>query len=913
MDNDKYIGRLLDNRYEILEVIGVGGMAVVYKARCHRLNRLVAVKILKDDYSQDDEFRRRFHAEGQAVAMVSHPNIVSVYDVSTSNDADYIVMELIDGISLKQYMEKKGVLNWKETLHFAIQIGKALEHAHSRGIVHRDIKPHNVMVLKNGSVKVADFGIARVMSESNTLTREALGSVHYISPEQAKGGRVDNRSDLYSLGVVMYEMMCGRPPYNGESPVAVAIQHINGGAAMPSTINPNIPGGLEQIIMKAMAHEPAERYDNAAAMLYDMDEFRKNPTILFDYNIPPTDAVIAIQNPGTGTAARTGAAAAGAARTVTNTGARSGGEAAGTGPVSTGSRGTGPIGTGNRGTGPINTGSRGGNETGNAGARGTGPIVTGPRTGGRTTADRVTSERSRANGGAGARRTPGGSDQEAVRRRAAAGAAGLAGDGSARRRTQNTGRRDQQDDESRAATIAVIACSAVAVIALIIFLIVLITGGLSGNDRDMIVIPDFLGHEYTQVQADYAYNTNIHIKLNSETGYSYSSEYAKGTIMAQTPEGGKEYAKGTVVYVTVSLGEEPENVVMENHIGKSESEVRGYLDALQLDLSVEVMPEPNKDVEEGIVLRTDPVEGERLSKGMVVTLYVSAGPEVVEIDMPNLADKTADEAKNWLNKQYLDLEIKVEEEDNLEVEEGKVLRTKPAAGEKIKTGDTVILYVAIGLKTELMPKVSGMTFDQAKSTLQQLITDLNLKIEQVEEFDENTEVGKVIRTEPAFNENVKTGDTVKIFVCTAKTAKMPKVVGMNVEAAKVKLEEVSGFTKVTVEYKTSDKTKDTVISQSVAESTELELDKEIVLVVSSGTKSVKQIFALWEEGAGGDGEPTEYVAVIKNANTGEKVFEQTLKTDQMTVELTVTGYGVMEFVFEADGIEMSRYKIDFDK
>ncbi|HIT33545.1 MAG TPA: Stk1 family PASTA domain-containing Ser/Thr kinase [Candidatus Faecousia intestinigallinarum] len=292
MDTDKYIGRLLDNRYEILEVIGTGGMAVVYKARCHRLNRLVAVKILKDEYSQDEEFRRRFHAEGQAVAMLSHPNIVSVYDVSTSLEADYIVMELIDGISLKQYMEKKGILNWKETLHFAMQIAKALEHAHSRGIVHRDIKPHNVMVLKNGSVKVADFGIARIMSKGNTLTKEALGSVHYISPEQAKGSRVDNRSDIYSLGVVMYEMMAGRPPFDGESPVAVAIQHINGGAPLPSTLNPNIPGGLEQIIMKAMAHDPNDRYDSATAMLYDMEEFRKDPAIRFQYDTGDMDAAL---------------------------------------------------------------------------------------------------------------------------------------------------------------------------------------------------------------------------------------------------------------------------------------------------------------------------------------------------------------------------------------------------------------------------------------------------------------------------------------------------------------------------------------------------------------------------------------------------------------------------------------------
>ena len=306
MNMDQYIGRLLDNRYEILDVLGTGGMAVVYKARCHRLNRLVAIKILKDEFSRDEEFRRRFNAEGEAVAMLSHPNIVQVYDVSSTDAANFIVMELIDGISLKQYMEKKGVLNWKETLHFGMQIAKGLEHAHSRGIVHRDIKPHNVMVLKNGSVKVMDFGIARVMSKTNTLTKEALGSVHYISPEQAKGGWVDNRSDLYSLGVVMYEMMTGRPPYDGESPVAVAIQHINGGARKPSDLNPNIPAGLEQIIMKGMALDTKDRYPSAGEMLKDMEEFRKNPMILFPYGGVKV----------TGEAAKVGAAAAATGRTT---------------------------------------------------------------------------------------------------------------------------------------------------------------------------------------------------------------------------------------------------------------------------------------------------------------------------------------------------------------------------------------------------------------------------------------------------------------------------------------------------------------------------------------------------------------------------------------------------------------------
>ena len=201
---DQFIGKMLDNRYEILEKIGTGGMANVYKAKCHLLNRLVAVKILKNDLAQNEEFRRRFNAESQAVAQLSHPNIVSVYDVSRGGDTEYIVMELIDGITLKQYMEKRGQLNWRESLHFITQIMRGLSHAHSRGIVHRDIKPQNVMVLRDGSVKVADFGIACLENSAQTLTQEALGSVHYISPEQARGDRTDARSDVYSAGGVLY-------------------------------------------------------------------------------------------------------------------------------------------------------------------------------------------------------------------------------------------------------------------------------------------------------------------------------------------------------------------------------------------------------------------------------------------------------------------------------------------------------------------------------------------------------------------------------------------------------------------------------------------------------------------------------------------------------------------------------------
>ena len=281
---DKMIGKMLDNRYELLDVIGSGGMAVVYKAKCHRLNRLVAVKVLKSDLAEDADFRRRFRDESQAVAMLSHPNIVSVYDVSRG-ETEYIVMELIDGITLKQYMEKRGQLNWREALHFITQIMKALSHAHSRGIIHRDIKPQNIMVLRDGSVKVADFGIACLANSANTLTQEALGSVHYMSPEQAKGDRTDARSDIYSAGVVLYEMLTGRLPFEGDNAVSVAIQHLSSVPLSPREINPDVPEALELICMRAMASDIEKRYASADEMLADLEEFRKNPEVDLDFTI----------------------------------------------------------------------------------------------------------------------------------------------------------------------------------------------------------------------------------------------------------------------------------------------------------------------------------------------------------------------------------------------------------------------------------------------------------------------------------------------------------------------------------------------------------------------------------------------------------------------------------------------------
>lgn len=281
---DNYVGKRLDGRYEIQEIIGVGGMSVVYKAYDNVDDRIVAVKILKDEFLTNDEFVRRFKNESKAIALLSHPNIVKVYDVSFGEKLQYIVMEYVDGITLKEYIQKQKSITWNDALFFTTQILRALQHAHDKGIVHRDIKPQNIILLSNGNIKVADFGIARFSrSETRTLTDTAIGSVHYISPEQAKGEFTDERADIYSVGVVLYEMLAGKVPFEADSAVSVALMQLQDDAERLTQINPDIPKGLEQICMHAMQKNPADRYQTATEMLLDIEEVIKNPNTVFDY------------------------------------------------------------------------------------------------------------------------------------------------------------------------------------------------------------------------------------------------------------------------------------------------------------------------------------------------------------------------------------------------------------------------------------------------------------------------------------------------------------------------------------------------------------------------------------------------------------------------------------------------------
>jgi len=269
------IGTVLGGRYEIIEKIGAGGMAHVYKAKCRLLNRNVAVKILRDEFVNDEEFVKKFRRESQAAASLSHPNIVNVYDVGAEEVNGqriyYIVMEYINGKTLKEIIREKGKLSLGETLDYSIQMAEALEHAHKNHIVHRDIKPHNIMITEDGRVKVTDFGIARAATASTvTNTSNVIGSVHYFSPEQARGGYTDEKSDIYSLGIVIYEMATGKVPYEGDSPISVALKHIQEDILPPRSINPTIPVSLENIIMKCVQKSQLDRYNNASELLRDL-------------------------------------------------------------------------------------------------------------------------------------------------------------------------------------------------------------------------------------------------------------------------------------------------------------------------------------------------------------------------------------------------------------------------------------------------------------------------------------------------------------------------------------------------------------------------------------------------------------------------------------------------------------------
>ncbi|MBE6928222.1 MAG: Stk1 family PASTA domain-containing Ser/Thr kinase [Ruminococcaceae bacterium] len=715
---DAYIGRLLDNRYEILEVIGTGGMAVVYKALDHRLNRMVAVKILKDELSRNQEFRRRFHAESQAVAMVSHPNIVGVYDVSRTEESDYIVMELIEGISLKQYLEKKGNLNWRETLHFSMQIAKALEHAHSRGIVHRDIKPHNIMILKDGTIKVADFGIARIGSAQNTLTREALGSVHYISPEQAKGARVDNRSDLYSLGVVMYEMLTGVTPYDGETPVAVAIQHINGAARCPSELMTGIPLGLEQITMHAMNANPDTRYATATDMLRDMEEFRKTPAITFRFGAAAQSAAVraAVQP-----APRTDAE-----RYV----------------------------------------SRNTPKTENMSVE-------------QRRAERARREAEKAEERRRRNLTiaiivaaavlvllvvillvsmfSGSDDEQDGGKTTASEAEEVEVPDLIGMRLEEIDPEDYPDVQVDIINIReeystrydegyVIDQSPDAGDMVPNGRRIELTVSLGKSEN---VIPD-----YTEMTGDelMKYLTDLNLGLKIDMQKISDETIVKDYVVRTDPEMGTELTKNQNVIIYVSLGSNK----MPDLKGETQENAQKKLDKMELGLRIEIEEEFSDTVNKGCVIATDPREGKELREKQTVTLYISLGSN----KMPDLKGESKSNAEALLKAMDLGLKITFLDEPSDEVEEGKVTRTDPQAGSDLKQNDTIKVYISLGDGKAEVPDVLGRSAAEAKSLLEAAGFVVNIN----EIYDETVPAGHVISQSALPGDRVEEGTTITIDV-----------------------------------------------------------------------------------------------------------------------------------------------------
>lgn len=633
---DKYIGRLLDGRYEILEEIGHGGMAVVYRARCHRLNRYVAVKILKEELSRDEDFRRRFHAESQAVAMVSHPNIVAVYDVNHANDADYIVMELIDGLTLKQYMQQRGSLSWRETLHFATQIAKALEHAHSRGIVHRDIKPHNIMILKDGSVKVADFGIARLNSSHNTLTREALGSVHYISPEQAKGAQVDARSDLYSLGVVMYELLTGRPPYDGESPVAIAIQHINSTPTPPRQINPSIPLGLQQITLHAMCSDISARYSSATAMIEDLEALRKNPQVVFRFNAGPggTTAYVdtrqmqmGAQQPQRVAAAGVAGAAAGAAAGVAAQRAQETQQSPAQQPK------------------PVQP----------AQSR---PVSQDPQQAARQKARTMAEKSVQRAGGTSQTRTQTYDDDYYY---------------------------DEEDDDEGGRNKALIISVSALLVALIVAMVVVLRPMFAKKGDDMVTVPSFLGQNIEDVLSSELYEDFKLVEGESV----YNERYDEGKVCDQSVARGESVEVGTTITLTVSKG--AQTATMPDLKDRTQQEVETSLSGMGLDITYRY--EEHDTVEEGRVISTEPAAGSEVKSGDKVTIVLSAGSGVAMTKVPDVVDLELADAKQRLQDAKLEVSV-TEAESNKD--EGMVFYQSMKAGQEVPEGTTVSIKVSKG-------------------------------------------------------------------------------------------------------------------------------------------------------------------------------------------------------------------------
>lgn len=602
---DKNIGKKLDGRYEITELIGIGGMADVYKAVDLVENRTVAVKILKNEFADNDDFVRRFRNESKAIAVLSHPNIVRIYDVGFSDRIQFIVMEYIDGITLKEFMEQQGVLKWKDSVHFIIQILRALQHAHDRGIVHRDIKPQNIMLFPDGTIKVMDFGIARfAREEGKTISDKAIGSVHYISPEQARGDVTDEKSDIYSVGVMLYEMLTGVKPFDADTPIAVALMHMQNNPKPPRAINNTIPEGLESIVMRAMQRDASKRYQSASEMIKDIEEFKQNPSIVFEYNYLDT--------------------------------------------------------------------SSGDTEKTQYFQR---PEASGADKSSAAPAHRFKEEAPKKAYKDEVRKTKPKKSKEEVYE------------------NEDIEDYDDEDDgevsKSSYFVVALTAIAAAVVIIAMVFITVVIMDMFFKNDKTEPMV-NLVGHEYQYCKTYYSEYFTLVVG-----GEQYDSEIPKGYIISHTPKEGAPIVRGsTEVKAIVSKG--PQMVIVPNVYSLEANTAESMLNGNKLKVSIVMQ---NSDAEKNTVIKTEPERYTETEIDSTVIMYVSLGPEIYDVIMPNLVGENKDTAKSKLESQGFTVQL--QEEDSAEEADTVIAQSIPALDAEGKSNivspnQTVVLTYSSG-------------------------------------------------------------------------------------------------------------------------------------------------------------------------------------------------------------------------
>jgi serine/threonine protein kinase len=592
---DKNIGKKLDGRYEITELIGVGGMADVYKANDIIYDKQVAVKILKKEFSENEEFLRRFRNESKAIAVLSHPNIVKILDVGFTDKIQFIVMEYIDGITLKEYMNNEGKLSWKDSVHFLIQILRALQHAHDRGIVHRDIKPQNIMLFPDGTIKVMDFGIAKFAREEGmTATSQAIGSVHYISPEQARGDVTNEKSDIYSVGILLYEMLTSKKPFDTDNPVSVALMHMQNEAIKPRDINPDLPVGLEEIILHAMEKEPEKRYHSAAEMIKDIERFKANTDIIFGYSESE----------------------------------------------------------------PVNVDS-------SSSTRFFKPViedmpVTKPKNQKTSTAVKKP-----------APRKPEPEDDFYE--------------------TDEIDVKDTEEEyiieEERSLFVPILSGVTIIVIIAAVFFVSGLAKkyfGSSSIGKQEIAVQDFIGRDINEVRD--IYKNDFSFEIDGTPEYT---EYPENAIVYQSIESGTIVKAGTKIIVKISKGEKL--VTVPAVATYNVENAKTALGNEGLAVMEKYISDP--EVKAGLVIKTEPTAKEKVKKGTVVFVYVSTGPEVIEVTVPKLEKTNINDAEIVLKE--MDLIPKIEYIDDISTN-GTVVKQSIAANTKIQSKSEITLYVSNG-------------------------------------------------------------------------------------------------------------------------------------------------------------------------------------------------------------------------